>query len=220
MKFWKYSISSSFGRQLNKNVDERGRNIMWERILPSSLVYYKNPLTQNLAFHAVRLSSVWTYSLRHFNLGDIRTRLLLRKNIFFSLIYLIVLCIVMYVCAILSLLKICRDHPCIWSGTIFRAHFSLDNGLELVWTMVWNLSDQGSLQSETRLIRGGFERTSSAHSSDQSSLRSGTVWSEAISSATSTWVTFWYRLGGRTSFMSIFIAFTFKSNTSTRSDAV
>ena len=50
--------------------------------------------------------------------------------------------------------------------------------------MVWNLSDQGSLRSGTRLIRGGFERTSSAQwsssafSSDQRSLRSGTVWSE------------------------------------------
>ena len=115
----------------------------------------------------------------YFNLGDMWTRLLLR--IFFSLIYLIVLCIVMYVCAILSFLKICRDHPCIWSGTIFRAHFSLDNVLELVWTMIWNLSDHGSLRSGTRLIRGGLERTSSAqrsssaHSSDQRSLRSGTV---------------------------------------------
>ena len=133
---------------------------MWERILPSSLVYYKNPLTQNLTFHAVRSSSVWTHSLLHFNLGDIRTRLLLRKK--FSLIYLIVLCIVMYVCAILSLLKIHRDHPCIWSGTMFRAHFSLHNGLELVWTMVWNSSNQCSLRSGTRLTRGDFERTSSA----------------------------------------------------------
>ena len=50
--------------------------------------------------------------------------------------------------------------------------------------MVWKLSDQGSLRSGTRLIRGGFERTSSAQwsssafSSDQRSLRSGTVWSE------------------------------------------
>ena len=180
MNFRKFSISSPFGRQLNKNEDERGRNIMWERILPSSLVYRENPPTQNLALHAVRSSSVWTYSLRHFNLGDIRTRLSLR-NFFFSLIYLTVLCVVMYVCAILSFLKICRDRPCIWSGTIFRGHFSLDNGLELVWKMVWNLSDQGSLRSGTRLIRGGFERTSSAqrsssaHSSDQRSLRSGTV---------------------------------------------
>ena len=62
-----------------------------------------------------------------------------------------------------------------WSGT------RLGNGLELVWAMVWNLSDQGSLRSGARLIRGDFERTSSAqrsssaHSSDQRSLRSGTV---------------------------------------------
>ena len=50
--------------------------------------------------------------------------------------------------------------------------------------MVWNLSDQGSFRSGTRLVRGGFERTSSAqwsssaYSSDQRSLWSGTVWSE------------------------------------------
>ena len=94
-------------------------------------------------------------------LGDIWTLLLLRKN-FLSLIYLINLCIVEYVRAILLLLKICINYPCKWSGAIFRAHFSLDNGLELVWTMAWNLSDQGSLRSGTRLIRGGFERTSSA----------------------------------------------------------
>ena len=31
-------ISSSFVRQLNQNVDERGRNIMCERTLPSLLV--------------------------------------------------------------------------------------------------------------------------------------------------------------------------------------
>ena len=94
---------------------------------------------------------------------------------FIDLSYCFMYC---HVCAILSLLKICRDHPCIWSGTIFRAHFSLDNGLELVWTMVWNLSDQGSLRSGIRLSSGVFERTSSAQSSDQTSLRSGTVWSE------------------------------------------
>ena len=69
---------------------------------------YRNPLTQNLAFHAVRSSSVWTYSLRDFNLGDIWTSLLLRIIIFF--IYLIVLFIVICVRAIISLLKICRDH--------------------------------------------------------------------------------------------------------------
>ena len=136
---------------------------------------YKNPLTQNLAFHAVRSSSVWTYSLRDFNLGDIWTRFGTSGKYFFSLIYFTFLCIVMYVRAILLLLKICRDHPCIWSGTIIRAYFSQDNGLKLVWTMVWNLSDQGSLRSGTRLIRGGFERTSSAPWSDQRSLRSGTI---------------------------------------------
>ena len=85
--------------------------------------------------------------------------------------------------------KVWDRRPAPWnlgpgSGRIFRAHFSLYNGLELVGTMVWNLSDQGSLRSGTRLIRGGFKRTSSAlrsssaHSSDQRSLRPGTVWSE------------------------------------------
>ena len=67
----------------------------------------------------------------------------------------------------------------------------------LVWTMVWNSSGQWS---RTCLTRGHFglelvwseaassaQRALSAHSSDQSSLRSGTVWSEVISSATSTW---------------------------------
>ena len=40
----------------------------------------------------------------------------------------------------------------LWSETKFWAHFSLDNGLELVWTMVWNLSDQ-------RRLRAHFEGT-------------------------------------------------------------
>ena len=134
---------------------------------------YKNPLTQNLAFHAVRSSSVWTYSLRDFNLGDIWTRLLLKNIFFIDKFYCFMCC---HVCSCNTFaLNICRDHSCIWSGAIIRAYFSQDNGLKLVWTMVWNLSDQGSLQSGTRLIRGGFERTSSAPWSDQRSLRSGTI---------------------------------------------
>ena len=36
--FGKFSVSSSFGRSLNENVDERGRNIMRERTLASLLV--------------------------------------------------------------------------------------------------------------------------------------------------------------------------------------
>ena len=156
---------------------------MWERMLPTSFVYYKNPPTQNLAFHAVRSSSVRTYSLRHFNLGDKRTRLLLRKFFFFiDISYCFMYCHVC-LCNKFVIEDLQRSSmQMVWDN--IWAHFSLDNGLELVWTMVWNLSDQGSLRSGTRLIRGGFERTSSAkrsssaHSYDQRSLRSGTVWSE------------------------------------------
>ena len=81
---------------------------------------------------------------------------------------------------------------------MFRVHFSLDNGLDLVCTMVWYLSEQRSFQSGTGLIRGGFERTSSSQwtssrlYSDQRSLRSGMVWLGGISSVTSNWAGFWY----------------------------
>ena len=52
-----------------------------------------------------------------------------------------------------------------WSGTTFRAHFSLDNGLELITTRVGLFSDRRSFRSETCVIRGdfryimGFERS-------------------------------------------------------------
>ena len=91
--------------------------------------------------------------------------------------------IVMYVCAIISFLKIWRNHPCIWSRTILRAHFNVDNGLELIWTMVWNLSDQGHFGLELDWSEAASSALRAhndlrAHSSDQWSLWSGTVWSE------------------------------------------
>ena len=39
--FWNFSISSSFGRQLNQNVDERRRRIIYERTLLSLLVLWR-----------------------------------------------------------------------------------------------------------------------------------------------------------------------------------
>ena len=69
-----------------------------------------------------------------------------------------------------------------WSGTcLIRGHF----GLELVWSEAASsaLRAHNDLRAHTRLIRGQF----GLGRSDQRSHLSGTVWSEAISSATSTW---------------------------------
>ena len=68
------------------------------------------------------------------------------------------------------------------SGTcLIRGHF----GLELVWSEAASsaLRAHNDLRAHTRLIRGHF----GLGRSDQRSHLSGTVWSEVISSATSTW---------------------------------
>ena len=70
-----------------------------------------------------------------------------------------------------------------WSGTcLIRGHF----GLELAWSEAASsaLRAHNDLRAHSRLIRGHF----GLGRSDQRSHLSGTVWSEAISSATSTWV--------------------------------
>ena len=69
-----------------------------------------------------------------------------------------------------------------WSGTcLIRGHF----GLELLWSEATSsaLRAHNDLRAHTRLIRGHF----GLGRSDQRSHLSGTVWSEVISSATSTW---------------------------------
>ena len=69
-----------------------------------------------------------------------------------------------------------------WSGTcLIRGHF----GLELAWSEAASsaLRAHNDLRAHSRLIRGHFD----LGRSDQRSHLSGTVWSEAISSATSTW---------------------------------
>ena len=70
-----------------------------------------------------------------------------------------------------------------WSGTcLIRGHF----GLELAWSEAASsaLRAHNDLRAHSRLIRGHYR----LGRSDQRSHLSGTVWSEAISSATSTWV--------------------------------
>ena len=69
-----------------------------------------------------------------------------------------------------------------WSGTcLIRGHF----GLELAWSEAASsaLRAHNDLRAHSRLIRGHF----GLGWSDQRSHLSGTVWSEAISSVTSTW---------------------------------
>ena len=63
---------------------------------------------------------------------------------------------------------------------LFRAHFCLIRG-DFERTLVWSYAILSALQSDQKLFRAlqsSAQRSSSAHSSDQWSLRSGTAWSE------------------------------------------
>ena len=80
-----------------------------------------------------------------------------------------------------------RDHPSLWwSGATFWEHFSLDNGLKLGYSAVASSTQRvhNWPRAHTSLIRGHF----GLGQSDQRSLLSKTVWSEAVASAISTWV--------------------------------
>ena len=144
----------------------------------------------------MRSSSVWAYSLWHLSLGDIRTRLLLRKNYFFHwniLLFYVLTCMLVQYFRCWRPTKIIHEYDLgqyfertlvwtmvwnssgHWSGTcLISSHF----GLELVWSEAASsaLRAHYDLPAHTRLIKGHF----GLGRSDQRSHLSGTVWSEAI----------------------------------------